>query len=83
MKRRESSEQLCGRIRAYIGEIADHTRDMKSVLKKEELHASYSVPYIYGVYISFMEGIHMAIWQKPIGKQREKNKFGKSEKFLP
>lgn len=56
---------------------------MKSVLKKEELHASYPVPYIYGVYISFMEGIHMAIWQKPIGKQREKNKFGKSEKFLP
>ena len=44
---------------------------------------AFSTTYIYRVYISFVEGVHMAIWQKSVGKQREENEFGQSKKFVP
>ena len=56
---------------------------MGSVLGVTNYMPTFSVTYIYRVYISFMEGVHVAIWQKSVGKQREENKFRQSEKFVP
>ena len=53
-----------------------------SELWNSRLYADFSVTYIYRVYISFMEGVHVAIWQKSVGEQGEQNELRKSEKFV-
>ena len=38
--------------------------------------------YVYWVYISLMEGIHVPVWEQAIGEERQQDEFGKSKQLI-
>jgi hypothetical protein len=34
------------------------------------------------MYVSFVEGVHMAVWQKAVGKKGKENEFREREKLI-
>lgn len=39
-------------------------------------------PYVYGVYVSLMEGIHVSVREKAIGEEGKENEFREGQKLV-
>ena len=58
----------CERNPAYIGGSEGHTKKISALAYKQM--GIYQIAYVNWIYVSFMEGVHMSIRQKSVGKKR-------------
>lgn len=40
------------------------------------------ITYVYRIYVSFVEGVHVAIWQKAIGEKGKKDEFWERQELI-
>lgn len=70
-------ERLIERNRACTEEMQDHTRRCQMIFL-----GIFKGTYIDRVYVPFVEAAHVSIWKKPVGEQRQQNKFGQCQQLI-